>query len=190
MPKLYFKYGVMGSSKSAQALMCKFNYEQKGFRVLLLKPNIDTRDDINGQTLVTSRIGLKSHAFAFSNNFNLYDFILKEHNQNPLGAVIIDEAQFCTKQQIEELKLATAFVPVLCYGLKTNFKSVLFEGSKRLLEIADSLTEIKSVCKCGKKALINARIVNGKTQTEGEEVLIGGDSVYESMCYECWRKAH
>lgn len=180
----------MGSSKSAQALMCKFNYELKGFRVLLLKPSIDTRDDINGETLVSSRIGLKSPAFSFSTNFNLYNYILHEHNQSSLGAVIIDEAQFCTKEQIEELKLATSFVPVLCYGLKTNFKSNLFEGSKRLLEIADSLTEIKSVCKCGKKALINARLINGKTQTEGEEILIGGDSTYESMCYECWRVAH
>lgn len=189
MPKLYFKYGAMGSSKSAQALMCKFNYEQKGFKVLLLKPSIDTRDDINGETLVTSRIGLKSAAFAFSSEFNLYDFILEQHNLSPLGAVIIDEAQFCTKTQIEQLKLATAFVPVLCYGLKTNFKSYMFEGSKRLLEIADSLTEIKSVCKCGKKALINARFSDGKVVTEGAEVVLGKDNVYESMCYECWRAA-
>jgi thymidine kinase len=187
MPKLYFKYGVMGSSKSAQALMCKYNYEQKGFKVLLLKPSVDTRDDVNGEFIVKSRIGLFSKCLTFNDDTNLYNFIMEKHEIENYGAVIIDEAQFCTKKHINQCKEITRFIPVLCYGLKTNFKSELFEGSKRLLEIADSISEIKSVCKCGRKATINARLVNGKPITSGAEIVLGGDSTYESMCYECWK---
>lgn len=185
--KLYFKYGAMGCSKSAQALMCRFNYLQKGFNVLLIKPQIDTRDNENNVSYVKSRIGLKAECLQFSTDENLLDLYNK--NKEKCDVIIVDECQFCTKQQIEQLRDLTEFVPVLCYGLKTNFKTELFEGSKRLIELADSVTELKSICKCGSKAIINARIVNGKPVVSGDEILIGGDEKYEAMCYSCFKKA-
>lgn len=186
MAKLYFKYGAMGSSKTAQALMTKFNYEQKGFNVILIKPILDTRDIRDGKIVVKSRIGLSSDCITFTKNTNLVD-LLKDIISDK-SIVIVDEAQFCTKKQIEELHTISRTNNVLCYGLLTNFKTELFEGSKRLVEIADSLNEIKSVCKCGRKAIINARLVNGKVVTSGEEILIGAEECYESFCFNCFEK--
>ena len=183
MKKLYFKYGVMGSSKSANALMTAFNYRQKGYNVLLLKSATDTREK---SAVIKSRIGLNSPCELFYANVNLYQFV---KSFEEIDIVIVDEAQFCTKMQIDELKqLTIENFTVLCYGLKTNFKGELFEGSKRLLELAESISEIKSVCRCGQKATMNARIKNGKVITSGEEIEIGGDDKYEAMCYECFLK--
>lgn len=182
MSKLYFKYGVMGSSKSAIALMTKYNYEQKGFNVLLLKPAIDTRDG----DMVSSRIGISCKCFKFDKNFNLFQFFTEQNKVKKINGVIVDEVQFCTKEQIEELRAIANTVSVICFGLKTNFKSELFEGSKRLLEIADNISEIKTVCKCGNKAIINAKVVNGKIIKSGNEIDIGGDEKYISICYNCW----
>ena len=188
MAKLYFKYGAMGCSKSAQALMCKFNYEQKGFNVLLLKPSIDTRDNENGKSIVKSRIGIKSECDVINKDQSLLELYRKLSETTKYDVVIIDEAQFCSEEQINDCKEISVDIPVLCYGLKTNFKSYLFEGSKRLIEISDSIEEIKSVCKCGANATVNARIVNGKLVTTGSEIQIGGDEKYEAMCYSCWNK--
>lgn len=188
MSKLYFKYGAMGSSKTAQALMCMFNYEQRGFKVLLIKPSLDNRDIEGGQIIVKSRIGLFSPCKTFSKETNLYDFVQDRGYFAEDCVVIVDECQFLTKRQVEQLHLVSRFVPVLCYGLLTNFKSELFEGSKRLVEIAESLQEIKCVCKCGKKATINGRFINGKIVTNGDEIAIGGDESYEAMCYDCYLK--
>lgn len=188
MPKLYFKYGTMGSSKTALALMCKYNYEQKGFNVWLIKPDIDTRYDVAGEVpVVQSRIGLKSASETFNRTDDLYKMFNDRKDKN-YQVIIVDECQFLTERQVDELKELTAFVPVLCYGLKTNYLTKLFEGSKRLLEIAESITEIKNVCKCGKKATLNARISSGKLVTSGSEVLIGGDESYEGLCYWCYKK--
>ena len=178
MNKLYFKYGTMGSSKTAQALMCRFNYIQKGFSVLLVKPSVDTRSQ-----KVKSRIGLEADCINISNDANLFDL----YKSNKPDVIIVDECQFLTKKQVEELKELTRFVPVLCYGLLTNFKTELFEGSKRLIELADSISEIKSVCKCGKKATLNARLIDGKIVYDGPEVLIGADETYEGRCYWCYK---
>lgn len=183
MNKLYFKYGAMGSSKTAQALMCRFNYVQKGFNVLLAKPSIDTRS-----SKVKSRIGLEADCETFSKNENLIDFFENFNKKQKIDVFIIDEAQFMTKEQVNELKEISLNIPVLCYGLLTNFKTELFEGSKRLVELSDSLMEIKSVCRCGRKAIVNARFVNGKITTTGEEVSIGADEMYEGMCYNCFKK--
>ena len=188
MAKLYFKYGAMGCSKSAQALMCKFNYEQKGFNVLLLKPSIDTRDNENGKSIVKSRIGIKSECDVINKDQSLLELYRKLSETTKYDVVIIDEAQFCSEEQINDCKEISVDIPVLCYGLKTNFKSYLFEGSKRLIEIADSITEIKSLCSCGANATVNARIVNGELVTDGDEIVIGGDETYIAMCYTCWRK--
>lgn len=186
MHKLYFKYGVMGSSKSAQLLMTKFNYEQKGFNVLLLKPDLDNRDDTTEKRMVSSRIGLKSECLVFGEKTDIYKLYTEENNKKKVDVIIVDEAQFCSEKQINQCHRITKVIPVLCYGLKTNFKGYLFEGSKRLLEIADSISEIKSVCKCGFKATMNAKLVNGVVVTEGKEIDIGGDEKYEGMCYNCW----
>ena len=183
MNKLYFKYGAMGSSKTAQALMCRFNYVQKGFNVLLAKPSIDTRS-----SKVKSRIGLEADCETFSKNENLIDFFENFNKKRKIDVFIIDEAQFMTKEQVNELKEISLNIPVLCYGLLTNFKTELFEGSKRLVELSDSLMEIKSVCRCGRKATVNPRFVNGKITTTGEEVSIGADEMYEGMCYNCFKK--
>lgn len=183
MCKLYFKYGVMGSSKSATALMTKYNYELKGFKVLVLKPSLDTRDG----DVISSRIGLSCKCVQFDKNFNLYDYFLSEMKKDKIDVVIVDEAQFCTREQVEQLREITDYVSVLCYGLKTNFKSELFEGSKRLMEIADNISEIKTVCKCGNKAIINARVVNGQIVKDGDEIDIGGDEKYVSICYKCYK---
>ena len=188
MAKLYFKYGAMGCSKSAQALMCKFNYEQRGFNVLLLKPSIDTRDQEDGKSIVKSRIGIKSPCSVFDKEESLLELYKKFGETKKYDVLIIDEAQFCSENQINECKEISEAIPVLCYGLKTNFKSYLFEGSKRLIEIADSIEEIKSVCSCGSNATINARLVDGNLVTDGDEIQIGGDETYVAMCYTCWKK--
>ena len=186
MAKLYFKYGAMGSSKTAQALMCKFNYEQVGYDVTLLKPVIDNRDVEKDSIVVKSRIGLSSPCEVFDSETNLYKFIFGLNQFKEKSIVIVDECQFCTAEQIDQLKEISYHIPVLCYGLLTNFKTQLFEGSKRLVEIADSLMEIKTICSCGKKATINARFIDGKLCTDGDEILIGGDETYKAICYQCY----
>ena len=187
MPKLYFKYGTMASSKSAQALMCQFNYEQKGMKVLLVKPAVDTRDDAE-ERMVRSRIGLKAPCYTISPNESFIDLFEKASANTQYDCIIVDEAQFCTEAQIDELKQLTRKVTVICYGLLLDFTCHLFEGSKRLVELADSLQEIKSVCRCGRKSSVNARLVDGKCVDDGPVVLIGGDESYESMCYWCWQE--
>lgn len=193
MPRLYFKYGTVGSSKSATALSTRFNYIEKGYNVLLLKPFIDNR----GGRFVTSRIGLKAEALEFDCLTDMKK-LLEEENEKLFtekkeiyDAMIIDEAHFLTDKQVEDLKYIADFdLPVICFGLKTNYASKLFEGSKRLLELADSIAEIKSICKCGKKATMNARIVEGKIVKEimgDTDVDIGGDEKYIGMCYKCWQ---
>lgn len=192
MPRLYFKYGTMGSSKSANALVTRFNYMDKGFNVLLLKPNIE--DESN--EIVATRLGIKAEAILFDKEDNFDELLkkeneklMKEKNEN-FDVIIIDEAQFLTASQVEQLKnIADYQIPVMCFGLKTNYASYLFEGSKRLLELADSISEIKSICKCGRKAIMNGRIVEGnivKTLINNNEIDIGSDDKYIGMCYKCW----
>lgn len=184
MAKLYFKYGVMGSSKTAQALITKFNYEERGMKVWLIKPKIDNRD---GDNLVKSRIGLSSPAYILPFEENVLDSFLKLSHQ--VDVVIVDECQFLSEEQIDQLAEIVIFhdIPVLCFGLRTDFRTKMFPGSRRLLEIADSITEIKTICSCGKKATVNVRLdQNGIILTEGEQVLIGGNDRYTAMCYQCF----
>lgn len=183
---LKFIYGVMGSSKSAQALITQYNYKQNSFNVIILKPSTDTRDP----GVLRSRIGLEAPCITFKNNDNLKAIIYSYAMDNKMilddpTIIIVDEAQFCTKEQIEQLKDISLSVDVFCYGLLTNFKTELFSGSKRLIELSDSLEKIDHVCKCGKQALINAKFCNGIIVTEGEEIQIG-DIEYEPMCYKCY----
>lgn len=190
MSKLYFKYGVMGCSKTACALMCKFNYEQQGYKVLLLKSLIDTRNVKDNEIVVHSRIGLESKCTPFGKNDNLIELFKQKCAEQEYNVIMVDECQFATKEQIEQLKELSFEYQVLCYGLLTDFKTNLFEGSKRLIELADSLQELKSVCKCGKKASVNARFVNGKLNLDGDVVAIENQNnvSYQTMCYACFNK--
>lgn len=184
--KLYFKYGAMGSSKTANLLIAKFNYEEKGKNTLLLKPQIDTRD---GECEVKSRIGLKDSAIIIPEEANIGD-LLKQKLEH-IDVIFVDEVQFLCEKQIDELhEIVIRFdIPVICYGLLTDFTSHLFTGSKRLIEIAESISEIKTICKCGRKANINARYdENGNIITSGKQIVLGGNETYESMCYTCWKK--
>jgi thymidine kinase len=183
MAKLYFKFGAMGSSKTANALMTKFNYEEKGKKVWLIKPALDDRD---GQDILRSRIGLEAKAVVIQQN----DDILEKIPEG-VDVVICDECQFLTEDQVDQLRIVVSEknIPVLCFGLRADFMTHLFPGSKRLFELADSITEIKSICKCGAKAIVNARFdATGHVCTGGEQVVIGGNDVYEGMCYSCWHK--
>ena len=186
MAKLYFKYGAMGSSKTANALITKFNYEERGMRVWLIKPSTDTRD---GADVVRSRIGLSEHAYVVTPETDLYE---EFKSRTDCHVVIADECQFFTAEQIDQLRAIVDKLdkPVICFGLRTDFLTHLFEGSKRLFEVADSVNEIKTICKCGKKAIVNARIdENGKTVTEGGQILIGGNDSYVAMCHSCWKES-
>ena len=185
MAKLYFKYGAMGSSKSAQALITKFNYEERDMSVWLIKPSVDTRD---GADLIRSRIGLEAHARVITPGENIMDAY---HAAGKHSVIIADEAQFFTPAQIDQLRALVdeEELPVLCFGLRTDFQTHFFPGARRLMELADSLTEIKTVCSCGRKATVNARLdAAGRIVTEGDQVLLGGNDSYMAMCHQCWMR--
>ncbi len=185
MAKLYFKYGAMGSSKSAQALITKFNYEELGMSVWLIKPSTDTRD---GADIIRSRIGLESRAQIITPEDNILSAYEKAGRHT---VIIADEAQFFTPEQIDQLRqlVDEEELPVLCFGLRTDFLTHFFPGSQRLMELADSITEIKTVCACGRKATVNARIDGeGRVITQGSQVFLGGNDSYVAMCHKCWKE--
>ena len=175
--KLWFFYGAMGSSKTADALMKHYNYQEKGMRAALLKPRKENRD---GEKIIKSRIGLQAKC-EFVENFLAR---IEKGTKPKYHAIIVDEAQFLTKKQIDMLSdiVDQYDIPVLCYGLRTDFQGNSFEGSRRLLEIADELIETSTVCWCGRKARFNARICNGHIVREGEQVQMGGNESYISLC--------
>ena len=203
MAKLYFRYGAMGSSKTANALMVRYNYFERDRKVILLKPKIDTRD---GERTITSRIGLsaecdfvedfidyaKTHWMTVSGPTN--DIIQLHDNTTPrqeaaadwqqYACIIIDEAQFMEPWQVDFMAHLVDFyrIPVICYGLRTDFRNVFFPGAHRLMELADAIEQIPTVCWCGKKAHCNARIFNGKIIHEGEQVFLGGNESYIALC--------
>ena len=184
MAKLYFKYGAMGSSKTAQVLITKFNYEERGMKVWLIKPATDTRD---GDNVIKSRIGLSATCTPIKSDENVYEMFVNEHSD--ADVIICDECQFFTPKQIDQMKMVTDIrsIPVLCFGLRTDFLTHMFPGSLRLFEIADSIAEIKTICECGSKATVNARIdSDGYIVTEGSQVMLGGNDSYIAMCHKCW----
>ncbi len=186
MAKLYFKFGAMGCSKTAQALITKFNYEERGMKVMLMKPAVDNRD---GESVTRSRIGLSAPTLAVSQTEDLYALYKRDYSS--CNVVIVDECQFLTPEQVDQLgQIVIDFnIPVLCFGLATDFTTHMFPGSKRLFEIAESISEIKSVCKCGAKATVNARIDDhGNIVFKGEQVCLGGNDRYVAMCRKCWLK--
>lgn len=182
MAQLYFKYGAMGASKTANALMTRFNYEERGQQALLVKPRMDTRD---GDHMVASRIGLSYPCVYFD---ELQKLTIMELQQN--ACIIVDEAQFLTREDVMYLVYLVddLEIPVICYGLRADFKGELFPGSEALLILADKLEEIKTVCWCGRKATFNARFDStGRVVKEGEQVVLGANDQYIGLCRKHWR---
>ncbi len=185
MAKLYFKYGAMGSSKTAQALITKYNYEENDMKVWLIKPSADVRD---GADVLKSRIGLQASVQTVTPQENIYRLFSRDQNGN-CDVIIVDECQFMTPEQVDQLRhIVNDFdTPVICFGLRTDFQTKLFPGSMRLMEIADKIQEIKTMCDCGAKATVNARIDgDGYIITEGAQVVLGGNDSYIAMCHRCW----
>lgn len=185
MAKLYFKYGAMGSSKTAQALITKYNYEENGLKVWLLKPSADTRD---GADILRSRIGLEAKVEVAPADCDIYARF-RQTRKGCCDIIIVDECQFLTPEQIDQLRAIVNDydIPVICFGLRTDFQTRLFPGSRRLMEIADSFDEIKTICDCGNKAVVNARVdCNGHIVTEGAQVVLGGNDSYIAMCHRCY----
>ncbi|MCI6487038.1 MAG: thymidine kinase [Clostridiales bacterium] len=185
MAKLYFKYGAMGSSKTAQALITKYNYEENDLSVWLIKPSADTRD---GQQILRSRIGLEAMVEVIPPEMDIYDRF-RETKRGSCDVIIVDECQFLTEDQIDQLRTIVndENIPVMCFGLRTDFQTRLFPGSRRLMEVADSILEIKTICDCGAKATVNARIDgSGHIITEGAQVVLGGNDSYIAMCHKCY----
>jgi thymidine kinase len=193
MAKLYFRYGAMNSGKSTNMLQAAFNYEERGQQVLLAKPRIDTK----GDTDIVSRLGVRRPVdFVIAPEDDLWELFaeqrtrLEEATGKPLNCLLVDEAQFLTEAQVDDLlRIAIlADVPVLAYGIRTDFQTVAFPGSRRLLEIAHSLEELKTICRCGRKAVFNTRTVGGRYIFDGDQVAIedGVDVVYVSLCGACY----
>ena len=184
MAKLYFKYGAMGSSKTAQALITKYNYEENDLNVWLIKPGADTRD---GEGVLKSRIGLQAKVQMIPEDTDVYK-IFAEEKADTCNVIIVDECQFMTMAQIDQLRAIVNDynIPVMCFGLRTDFQTKLFPGSLRLMEVADTIQEIKTICDCGAKATVNARISDGYIVTEGDQVFLGGNDAYIAMCHKCY----
>ena len=182
MAKLYFNFSAMNAGKSAILLQAAHNYRERGMRVLLMKPALDTRE-ASGH--IASRVGLSAPADVFALDADIRAHILREHHKDPIACVLIDEAQFLSEDQVWQLaRIADEEgIPVMCYGLRTDFEGALFPGSKILLAIADDLREIRTICWCGRKAIMNLRIDEaGRAVREGEQIEIGGDDRYVALC--------
>ena len=184
MAKLYFKYGAMGSSKTAQALITKYNYEENDMKVWLIKPSADSRD---GAQILRSRIGLAATVEVMTPDVDIYE-VFGKTRKDACNAIIVDECQFMSEEQIDQLRAIVNDynVPVMCFGLRTDFQTKLFPGSRRLMEVADTIQEIKTMCDCGAKATVNARINDGYIVTEGAQVVLGGNDCYIAMCHKCY----
>ena len=191
--KLYFYYGPMGSSKTLRLLSTAYDFEEKGIQIMVLKPSLDTRD---GKGIIRSRAGLSRPCLTIDKDVDLYKAIKSYSNAlaaqfESLRWVIIDECQFLTEEQVDQLSDVVDFldINVMCYGLRTDFKSRLFPASKRLFELADDIEEVKSTCECGKnKTSINARFdKNGDIIVDGDQIMVGGDESYRAICRKCWK---
>ena len=186
--KLYFRYGTMGSAKTALLLTNAYNFEERGIAYLCYKPATDTREDRN---VIRSRIGIERECRWIYPESDIYDEILNMHDSGGMLPewILVDEAQFLSANQVDQLaRIVDDFgCNIICYGLRTDFKTNLFEGSRRLFEVADTIDEVKSTCSCGGKTIVNARIDSkGEIITEGQQVEIGGNDRYMAVCRRCW----
>lgn len=181
MAKLYYRYGAMGSSKTANAVMVEYNYHERNQKVLMVKPRLDNRD---GERVIRSRCGLESECVFIEE--------IPDMDMSCYDCIIVDEAQFLTKAQVELLVhiVDDLNIPVIAYGLRADFRGNFFEGSQWLMAWADTIEEIKTICWCGKKATCNARVVNGQVIKEGDQILLGGNSQYVSLCRKHWKNGN
>lgn len=187
--KLYFRYGTMGSAKTALLLTTAYNFEERQIAYRCMKPVVDTRDNKN---VIRSRIGIERECAWIYPDTNLFEMVSGIAADDPDRPewILVDEAQFLTPEQVDQLaQVVDEYgINVICYGLRTDFRTHLFEGSRRLLEIADTIDEIKSTCTCGRKTIVNARVNSlGEIITEGAVVEIGGNDRYIAVCRRCWR---
>jgi thymidine kinase len=179
--QLYYRYSTMNAGKSIELIKVAYNYEERGKRVLVLTPSVDDRFGVG---VIASRIGVTREAVAINDDTNILELFLKENKKGPIDCVLVDECQFLKKHHVQELVeiVDSCEVPVLTYGLKNDFKNELFEGSYYLLVYADKIEEIKTICWCGRKATMVARIVDGKFVKTGEQIVVGGNDMYISLC--------
>lgn len=184
MAKLYFRYGAMGSGKTIDLLKVAYNYEERGQKVLIFTSSLDDR---YGVGKITTRVGLQREAIILSREFNIYEYVKKLDEK--VDCILIDEANFLAKEQVYQLSDVVDYlnIPVICYGLRSDFRMEFFEGSGPLMEIADKIEEIKTICECGAKATVNMRFVDGKAVINGEKVFIGGNESYKSVCRKCYK---
>jgi len=189
MAKVYFYYSAMNAGKSTTLLQSSYNYRERGMRTLVFAPAIDTRA---GPGRIQSRIGLGGDATPLRSAEDVLEIVRTAHNQLPVACVLVDEAQFLTRKQVEQLTDVADLlrIPVLCYGLRTDFQGQLFPGSAALLALADDLIELKTICHCGRKATMNLRIADGgRAVTQGAQVEIGGNDRYLPMCRRHYKEA-
>ncbi len=181
MAQLYYRYSTMNAGKSIELIKVAYNYEERGQRVMTLIPAVDDR---YGVGVITSRIGIQREAMVVKDDTNILELFLAEKEKGDIDCVLIDECQFLRKHHVEELiEIVDTFnVPVMAYGLKNDFRNQLFEGSYYMLIYADKIEEIKTICWCGRKATMVARVVDGKIVKQGEQIVIGGNDMYVSLC--------
>lgn len=181
MAQLYYRYSTMNAGKSIELIKVAYNYEERGKNVLVLTSGIDTR---YGVGKIASRIGLSRDAVVIENETDILDLFLHLTRTQPIHCVLVDESQFLKKHHVQELVeiVDSCDVPVLCYGLKNDFQNELFEGSYHLLVYADKIEEIKTICWCGRKATMVARVVDGKFVKNGDQIVVGGNDMYVSLC--------
>jgi thymidine kinase len=189
MAQLYFRYSTMGAGKSIEVQKVAFNYEERGQNPLILTSSLDDRCGKTG--VVASRLGLKRKAIAVKHDTNVFEVVKEYDDLFGVDAVIVDECQFLKKHHIEEITdIADDLdIPVMCYGLKNDFRNELFEGSYYLLALADKIEEIKTICWCGKKATTIARVIDGKIVKEGDQILIGGNANYIPLCRKHYKQS-
>lgn len=181
MAQLYYRYSAMNAGKSIEVIKIAYNYEERGKNVLTLVPSVDNR---YGVGVITSRIGLQREAMVVSEDTNILEVFMQENAKKPIDCVLVDEGQFLKKHHVDELVeiVDSCNVPVLVYGLKNDFRNELFEGSYYLLIYADKIEEVKTICWCGRKATMVARIVDGKFVKQGKQIMVGGNDMYVSLC--------
>lgn len=181
MAQLYYRYSTMNAGKSIELIKVAYNYEERGKKVLTLVPSVDDR---YGNGVITSRIGIQREAIMVADDTNILELFLSENTKGTIDCVLVDECQFLKKHHVQELVeiVDSCDVPVLAYGLKNDFRNELFEGSYYMLVYADKIEEIKTICWCGRKATMVARVVDGKFVKQGEQVLVGGNDMYVSLC--------
>ena len=187
MAQLYYRYSTMNAGKSIEVIKVAYNYEERGQNVLIFTSSLDDR---YGKNIVKSRVGIEREAISVKNDTDIASIFINEQITKNISCVLVDEVQFFTKKQIYQLtEIVDKYeTPVICYGLRSDASQNPFEGSTYLMAIADSIEELKTICDCGKKATVNARVIDGKVVIPKNQVEIGGNDMYKSMCRKCYKK--